>query len=52
LRTVIFFDVMVVGTPGASTLLFRFTDSGEGVAEADPILKTLRRRSQIHMHIL
>jgi hypothetical protein len=42
---------MVVGTPGVSTPLFRFTDSVEGAADVDPTKKRLRRRGQIHMHI-
>jgi hypothetical protein len=42
----------VVGTPGASTLLFKFTDSVDGAADVDPTKKTLRSRSQIHTHIL
>jgi hypothetical protein len=33
-------------------LLFRLTDSVEGAADVDPTKKTLRRRSQIHVHIL
>jgi hypothetical protein len=45
-------EVIVVGTPDASTLLVRFTDSVVGAADVDPTQKALRRRSQIHMHIL